>query len=311
MNWFNVFVISFLASTIRIACPVLLAALGENICERSGIFNVGLEGMVLVGAFTGYLMMVFTDNLILGLLGGVLAGALLALAHGYASISLGADQMVSGLAINIVAAGLTSYLNRVVFGVYLVPKPIQPMQSLKIPVLGDIPVIGKIFFDHIPLVYFSFLMVPIIYYFLFHTTLGLKLRSVGEHPLAADTLGVKVKHLRYGAVLFCGTMAGLGGTFLSLGNMNIFMDEMSAGRGFMALAAVIFGRWNPYGVMGAVLFFSAAEALASRFQTIGSGIPVEYLGMLPYLATVIALALIARKAGGPVALGKPYRREAT
>ena len=308
MDWFNLFFVAFLASTIRIACPILFAALGENISEKAGVLNVGLEGMIMAGAFTGYAMMFFTGNLLISLLGGILAGALCGLAHAFISITLKQNQMVSGLAINIIMIGLTSYLNRVLFGVYLVPKAITPMQSWKIPVLGDIPVIGTILFNHIPLVYISILLVPIIHVLLNYTSIGLKIRSVGEHPLAADTLGINLKRVRYYCVLFCGMMAGLGGTFLSLGNMNIFLDEMSAGRGYIALAAVIFGKWKPFGVLGAVLFFSGAEALSTRLQAVGSNIPVEYLGMLPYLATVIALAFTAKKGSGPAALGQPYWR---
>jgi len=308
MDWFNLFFVAFLASTIRIACPILFAALGENISEKAGVLNVGLEGMIMAGAFAGYATMFFTGNLLISLLGGILAGALCGLAHAFISITLKQNQMVSGLAINIIMIGLTSYLNRVLFGVYLVPKAITPMQSWKIPVLGDIPVIGTILFNHIPLVYISILLVPIIHVLLNYTSIGLKIRSVGEHPLAADTLGINLKRVRYYCVLFCGMMAGLGGTFLSLGNMNIFLDEMSAGRGYIALAAVIFGKWKPFGVLGAVLFFSGAEALLTRLQAVGSNIPVEYLGMLPYLATVIALAFTAKKGSGPAALGQPYWR---
>ena len=288
------------------ATPLLLASLGEIVSERSGVFNIGLEGMMLMGAFCGFLGLHLTDSLSIGILAGMAGGLFLALISAYLSVTLGVDQIVSGIALNIFAVGFTSSFYRIIFG--LTPPQVETsrMFPLGIPWLEDLPFIGPIFFNQVPLVYVAFALVPLLWFILFRTTIGLQVRSLGEHPLAADIAGVSVAQIRYLSVLLAGSFAGLGGAYLSLGPLNLFSDNMIAGRGFIALAVVIFGRLNPFGALGAALLFGAAEALQLRLQAMGLDIPYQILLMLPYVATVVVLVGLIGKTRLPAALGVPY-----
>jgi simple sugar transport system permease protein len=300
------FWVSFLFATIRMATPLLLASLGEIVSERSGVFNIGLEGMMLMGAFCGFLGLHVSGSLWFGLLAGIAGGVFLALISAYLSVTLGVDQIVSGIALNIFAVGFTSSFFRIIFGL----TPPQVEASRMVPLfpqfLQDIPLLGPVLFKQVPLVYFAFALVPILWFVLFRTTIGLQIRSVGEYPLAADIAGVHVVALRYISVLLAGLFAGLGGAYLSLGPLNLFSDNMIAGRGFIALAVVIFGRLNPFGALGAALLFGATEALQLRLQAMGLDIPYQILLMLPYVVTVVALVGLIGKTRLPAALGVPY-----
>ena len=302
----EVFWVSFLFATIRMATPLLLASMGEIVSERAGVFNIGLEGMMLMGAFCGFLGLHFTGSVWIGILAGMTGGALLALVSAYLNVTLGVDQIVSGIALNIFAVGFTSSFFRIIFGTNQPQVEASQMTPLEIPLLEDIPLFGPILFNQVPLVYVTFILVPVLWFVLFRTTIGLKIRSTGEHPLAADIAGVKVVAVRYMSVLFAGALAGLGGAYLALGALNLFNDNMIAGRGFIALAVVIFGRLNPFGALGAAFLFGAAEALQLRLQAMGLDVPYQILLMLPYVATVVAVVGLIGKTRLPAALGIPY-----
>lgn len=302
------FITGLLSATVRMAVPILLSALGETFSERAGVLNIGLEGIILIGAFTGFVGAYYTQNVLIGILCGIGIGFLMGLMIAYLSVTLGINQMVSGIAVNMLGAGITSFLYRMVFGVVTIPPRTPPLPVLPIPFLKDIPVLGEVFFRHNILVYITYLLIPLSMIVLYKTSFGLKVRSVGEHPRAADTVGVSVTKIRYSALCICGVLSGLAGTFLSLGQLNMFMDNMSSGRGFIALAAVIFGKWDPLGVVGASVIFALADALQLRLQSLGFAIPYQFLVMLPYVLTVLAL-IGARKGKGPAALGVAYSNE--
>ena len=255
----------FLRAAILIASPLILVALGELISEIAGVFNIGLEGMMLVGAFAGFWAGGELGNPWLAVLVGVLAGVLLAVIMAFASIQAGADQIVVGVALNILGAGLSAFA----FQKYSQNQPdlfIDRMPRLEIPGLKEIPVIGPALFSQIPLVYIALLMVPVVWVLFYKTTWGLRMRAAGELPEADETAGVSVRALRWQGVLIAGAFAGLGGAFLSIGLVGTFLDGMTAGRGFLALAAVIVGGWRPLGVAAAAALFGAADALQLRLQ---------------------------------------------
>ncbi len=303
------FLIGFLASAVRMSTSILLAALGEMFAERAGVINIGLEGTMLAGAFGAFIGAALFGDPWLGTVIGVSVGALLGLVHAFVSITLKVNQIVVGMAINIVSLGLTSYVNRVLFGLAFVPPQVKSFPIVPIPVLAQIPFLGPILFQQTLLVYVALLFVPLSWFVLFRTTLGLRLRAAGEHPRAADTVGINVIRVRYLAVLINGMLAGLAGAFLCLGQLNLFVDGLTAGRGFIALAAVIFGKWNPFGALSAALLFGAADALQFRLQAMNTQIPYRLLLMLPYVLTIVALIGVVGSVGAPAALGKPYDRK--
>jgi simple sugar transport system permease protein len=306
----DLFWIGLLAAAVRLATPILLAALGELIAERAGILNIGLEGMMLFGALGGFLGSQITGSPWTGVLAGIAAGCILALLFAYLTVTLSADQIICGIMVNLLALGVTGFLHRAIFGITKVIPSATPLSDWHIPILSDVPILGPILFQQNPLVYLALALVLICWFLFARTTWGLKIRSVGEFPQGADSVGVSVAKVRYAAVLACGALAGLGGAFLSLGQLNMFVEHMTAGRGFIALAVVIFGRWNPLGVLAASLLFGGAEALQFRLQALGFEMPFQFLAILPYALTVIALVSIAGRAVQPAALGLPYRREA-
>lgn len=301
--------VGFLASTIRLAVPLLFASLGEVFTQRSGILNLGLEGMVLVGAFVGFVGANASGNLWLGVLLGMLSGMIVALLVGVFDVTLGADQTIVGIMVVITVQGLVTYLNNLVFGGSYIPQRIAGFAPIRIPLLADIPVIGETFFAQNLLVYLAFLLVPLLAVVLYRTTWGLRLRGVGEDPLAADSMGVSVFRVRYLAVLFGGLMAGLSGAFLTLGYLGTYSDNISAGRGWIAIALVYFGQWNPYRVLAGALLFGGVNALQLRLQAQGADVPFQFMLMLPYLLTILVLIGISREGKGPAALCVPYRRE--
>jgi len=301
----------FFYATIRIATPILLAALGEVFLERSGVINLGMEGIMLMGALFGVIGASISGNTWIGLMTAMASGLIVALIFGLSVITLRSNQIVAGAAVNIVALGLTTFLNRVIFGIRPLPVQVNVLSPWPVPILSKIPVLGYIFFEQDPLVYLAYFVIIISTFILFRTTWGLKIRSVGEHPRAADTVGISVIKWRYICIMFNGIMCGIAGASLSLVQLNTFMDNMTSGRGFIAMAAVIFGRWNPIGTTLASLVFGGASALQLRLQAFEIGISNQILLMIPYLLTLIGVIIFRGQTATPKALAKPYAKEET
>lgn len=300
-----VMLIPLLTAGVRLASPLIFAALGGIFSERSGVINIGLEGMMIAGTFGAYLGAFLLQNPLGGVAGGVLAGALLGWLFAVLCIRFRADQVVLGTAVNIFALGLTSFFFRAMYRAGI-PASMPSFGKWPLPGLSNIPVVGEIFFNQVPLVYLAYVLVPLAALVLFRTTWGLKLRGVGEHPLAASTAGIHVLRVRYMAVILSGALAGLGGAFLSIGELSSYAEGLVAGRGFIALAAVIFGGWHPLRSAIACLLFGTADALQLRLQSMGLPIPYEFLLMFPYVLTLVTFVFFAGKASAPAALGKPY-----
>ena len=304
------FLVNLLAAGIGLAAPLLIAALGELYAERSGVLNIGIEGMMLSGAWGGFVATHFTKNLWIGLFAAIATGLLLALLNALLAITFKVNQVVSGIAINILTAGMTMYLYRVIFGIPLLPITIKPFQKISIPVLSQIPYLGNIFFNHNFMVYLAFLLAPVAYYILYKTSFGLEIRSVGEKPEVVDSAGLNVYRMRYTGMLISGAMAGLGGAFYSLAYLNVFTSNIISGRGFIAFSAVIFGGWRPVRIMVATLIFGIADALSTRILTTGiKVIPYELLLASPYVVTIIATLLLSRKSVAPASLSIPYEKK--
>jgi ABC-type uncharacterized transport system permease subunit len=317
--WLSFFTPDLFASAIRMATPLALAAIGGTICERSGVVNIALEGMMLVGAFFGVVVTLATGNVILGVFAAILAGVLLSAIHAFASVTLRMDQVVSGTALNILALGLTGFLMQVIYGhpgaTNGIAHKIVPVFNFPTGGTGVLATIwtwvDTIVFSYTPIVYLAIIIAIVAQWAMFRTRWGLHLRALGEHPRAADTVGVRVQAGRYVAVLISGALAGLAGANLTLEQVGVFSDNMTSGRGFIALAANIFGRWTPAGSYLASLLFGFAEALEIRMQSFQSAahIPVQFFLMLPYILVVIVLAGFMGRAVGPAAIGKPYEKE--
>ena len=295
------------AATLRMATPLLFTAVGGLFSERSGVVNIGLEGMMLIGAFTAVAVSYFTGSPWIGVLGALAAGSLMGFLHGVASIKYRANQVVSGTAINIFAGGLTVYLQRLIFKMAGVSEAVPRIVDVELPIISRIPWIGPVIGRQNPMVYLALLTVFAAHIVIFKTVWGLRLRSVGEHPGAADSVGINVYKTRYIAVTLSGALAGVGGAYLSVAHLSRFVEGMTAGRGFIALAAMIFGKWNPIGALGACLFFGYADAMQMRLQEIG--IPTQFVQMMPYVLTMIALIGFIGRAVAPKASGQPYVKE--
>lgn len=300
---------SFLASDIRTAMPILIAALGLVFSERAGIVNIGTEGLMLIGALFGVLGSYWTGSVVLGTLIAMVVTIIFSLIFAFFTITVKADQTVVGTAFNIFASGLTITLNRVIFGVSTSVPIIDVFDQVPIPLLSKIPVLGKALFNQSIPVYITFIAIPVLWFVLQKTNIGLKVRAVGEHPKACDTVGINVKRTRYMAVLFSGLMTGFAGAFVSMGQLSFFAEGMVAGRGFMALAACVFGNYTPVGAMFAALLFGAGESLSYRLQAANTGIPYQFLTMLPYVITVVAICMMIRRSNKPAASAVPYTRE--
>ncbi len=292
------------AGTLRFAAPLTLAALGGVISERSGVVNIAMEGMMLVGAFFAVLVAAATHDIVLATLASVVCGGLIAAVHGVASIHLRANQIVSGMAINLLALGLTSFLMFRFYATSGTPSDIPALPDIKIPVVNGIPFVGAVIGDLNIVVWLSILAVPITWWFLFRTRLGLRIRAVGEHPRAADTLGISVFGVRYLCVILSGLLSGLGGAYLALSVAHSFSDNMTSGAGFIALAAMIFGKWHPVGAFLACLLFGFGQSLGINLQ--GTGFPDQLVAATPYVLTVVALAGFVGRAIAPAADGVPY-----
>jgi ABC-type uncharacterized transport system permease subunit len=297
--------ILILASGVRLATPYLFAALGEMIGQRSGVLNLGVDGTMMLSAFTAFYVTFTTGSLALGLLTGILTGGLMGLIMAVVSVTMQAEQGISGIGLHLFGLGMSGLLFRLTLGAI---STVEGFKPLIIPILSDLPVIGPIFFQHNLLVYLAFVLVPVGWIVLFRTPLGLKIRAVGENPEAADTLGVSVAGIRYLCVTIGGMMSGLAGAYLSIGLNNMYVDNITNGMGWIAVALVYFGRWHPWGVLAGSLLFSVVNALQIWVQVRGIDIPYEFAVMMPYVLTIVALAFAVQRAQQPGALSKPYER---
>ena len=296
------------AAMLRYATPLIFAALGGMFSERSGVVNVGLEGMMLMGAFFGIMAADKLDSWILGLLVGILSGGLMALLHAIWSVHFRADQIISGFAINFLALGLTGYLFIDIYGQEGTPSDIPGIPNVHLAFLDGVPFFGDIFGNLNLMIWIAIVLVPLSWLVLFRTPLGLRIRAVGEHPRAADTVGIDVYKIRYGAVIASGMLAAAGGAYLSIGFVGSFNENMTAGRGFIALAAMIFGNWRPYGAAFACLLFGFSSALAQRLPEY-SGSAAVLFQALPYVLTLIAVAGVIGRSVAPAADGQPYKKQ--
>lgn len=306
MNITDIINIGLFTATIRMATPIALAAVGGMFSERVGVINIGLEGIMLTGAFTGVATSYYTRNPWLGVLASVFSGALIGLLHGFLTVTLKGNQIVSGTGINILAVGVTAFMCEVIWGSRGASESVPALNPISIPILKEIPILGDILGTHTPIVYLMFLIIFLSQILLFRTPFGLRLRAVGENPAAADTAGVDVTRIKYMGIILSCMLAGLSGAFLSLGNLNLFASGMSGGRGFIALAAMIFGRWMPYGTFGASILFGFTDALQIRLQSIGL-LPPQIILSIPYIITIIVLAGVVRKSTPPSDY-KPYEK---
>ena len=298
-------IVGILASSIRLATPYLYASIGEAFAQTSGVVNLGVDGIMLVGGFTGFYVALTTGNLWLGLLAAMIVGLLMGLLMSLISVTFKAEQGISGIGLYMFGLGLSALLFKVLVGTV---KTIDGFAPTRIPLLGNIPYLGDIFFNQSLLVYGAFLLVPIAWWVLDKTTLGLKIKAVGQNPAAADTLGVSVDRVRYFSVCLGAVLAGLAGASLSLSLVNLFQENLTAGQGFIAVALVYFGGWRPLGILGGALLFSTVNAFQLWMQVLGANIPSDVLVMLPYLLTIVALAVAVNRARQPAALNRPFER---
>jgi general nucleoside transport system permease protein len=298
-------IVGILVSAVRLATPYLYAAIGEAFSQTSGVVNLGVDGIMLVGGFTGFYVALVTGNLWLGLLAAMIAGLLMGLLMSVISVTLKAEQGISGIGLYMFGLGLSSLLFKELVGSV---KTIDGFSAVRIPLLGNIPFLGEIFFNQSLLVYGAFLLVPVAWWVLDKTTLGLKIKAVGQNPAAADSLGVSVDRVRYLSVCLGSTLAGLAGASLSLSLVNLFQENLTAGLGFIAVALVYFGGWRPLGILGGALLFSTVNALQLWMQVMGANIKSDVLIMLPYILTIVALAIAVNRVRQPAALNKPFER---
>jgi simple sugar transport system permease protein len=302
--------IAICLAAIASGTSILLPALGEALTERSGVQNLGVEGMMLMGALFGYIVDIVTGSIVLAFLVAMLAAMSLAVVHAFLSITLRANQIVSGLAVTLFGSGLTAFIGKPFVGA---TAPVV-LSRVPIPGLSQIPFVGQILFNQDPVVYGSFVLVPVVWYVIYRTRPGLNLRAIGESPATADAMGVGVDARRYLYTLIGGALAGIGGAYLSLGYTPTWVEGMTAGRGWIAVGLVVFGTWDPLRVMAGAYLFGFVDGFQLRAQGLGSTVPSFFLNMLPYLFTVIVVSLssgerLQRRLGIPRALGQPYWRE--
>jgi simple sugar transport system permease protein len=301
--------VSFLESAVRLGVPLALAAMGETITERSGVINIGLEGSIIAGALGGALAALAFGGAGAGVLAGAVAGLSVALVFAAFSVGLGTDQIITGTAVTIGGLGLTGAIYQARFGATGTALTLPTLAPAPVPGLSEIPWIGSALFGQAPTAYVAYALAPVLWYFLFRTAWGLELRAVGESPVAARAAGIRVVRVRFWATVFGGALAGVAGAHLALAHAGTFSENMSAGRGFIAIAVVVLGRWNPVLVLLAALFFGAASALQFFLQALGLDLPYQLLLALPYLLTLAALAGWVGRARAPAALAMPWDAE--
>lgn len=294
-----------MASAIRMSLPVLLAALGAIYSERSGIVNIGLEGMMIAGAFWGATAAYYAGP-IAGLAAAVAAGLMFAILHAIACVTFRVHQVVSGVALNTLAYGVTRFASTTIFKMATTTPGVPRLPAVSIPLLGLVPWLRPIVTDLSPVIILSFLLVPLTAFVIQHTVFGLRLRAAGENPLAADTLGVNVHMLRYTGVLISGALAGLAGGYLSIEHTGMYVEGMTQGSGFIGIAAMIFGNWQPAGALAASVLFGLAESLS--ISVVAKDVPYQFIKMIPYVLTIAVLAGAVRRATPPASLGTPYER---
>ena len=303
------FISGLIGATMRMATPIIFATLGEILAERAGVLNLGIEGIMLMGALIGFLFTFSSGSIWLGVFAAACVGMLLGLLMALLSVHLGLSQHVSGLGITLFATGLAMYIYRLHFGSPTVPPIIEPFKQVSLPLLSRIPLIGSALFTQYSLTYIAWLLVPAVSILLYKTKIGLKIRTVGENPVVADTVGVNVTLTRTLSLVAGGALMGIGGAFLTLAHQNMFLIDVIGGRGWVAIAMVIFGNWDPVkGTIGA-LIFGFLDGLQLRLQNVGLVIPFHVFLMVPYLLTIFALIGVSRRATVPAGLLKPYRRE--
>lgn len=299
----------FFQASMRLAIPIMLAAFGGIFSERAGVLNIALDGMMLAGSFVGFTIAVLSGDLWLGVVAGMAAGAALGLVLAFYTVTLSSNQVVVGVAINLLAVGATSFAYRAVFGMGAAQPRVSSFAPVAIPGLADIPILGPLFFHQGLLAYFALALTPVAWLVLSRSALGSRIAAVGEHPAAAETLGISVARTRTLCLAISGLLAGLGGAFLSLSATGVFLDNMTAGRGYIALAILILGRRGPFGALAAALVFGGADALQLRGQNLGIGLPYQFFLMLPYVLTIIVLVGFAGRVRAPAALGQPFQRD--
>ncbi len=305
-NIFSIAVIvGILTSAIRLAAPYLFASIGESFAQLSGVVNLGVDGIMLVGAYAAFFVALNTGNLWLGVLAALIVGLLMGLLMSVISVTLKAEQGISGIGLYMFGLGLSSLLFKVTIGTV---KTVNGFRPIKIPLLGDIPILGEILFQHNVLVYLAFLLVPAAWWVLEKTTWGLRIKAAGQNPAAADSLGVNVDRVRYVSVCLGAMLAGLAGASLSISLVNLFQENLTAGAGFIAVALVYFGGWRPVGILGGALLFSTVNAFQLWMQVLGVNIPSDVAVMLPYLLTIAALAVTMNRAHQPAGLNLPFER---
>ena len=297
--------IGILASGIRLATPYLYAAIGETLGQRSGVLNLGVEGQMLLGAFAAFYVAHTTGNLWLGMLAAVIVGALMGLAMAFVTVNLQAQQGISGIGFYLFGLGMSDLLFQKLLGTV---ETVQGFEKINIPILSDLPVLGPIFFSQNLLVYGAYLLVPVAWFIINKTTLGLKIRAVGENPEAADSLGVSVAGVRYFTITLGGILSGVAGASLSIALLNVFQQNMTSGLGFIAVALVYFGAWRPWGVLGGALIFSMVNSLQLWVQVLGIPIPSDIAVMMPYVLTIVVLVISVSRVRSPSALTKPFER---
>lgn len=298
-------IVGILSSGIRLATPYLYAGIGEMFGQRSGVLNLGVDGIMLLGAFAAFYTLITTGSLLYGLLAAMLVGGILGLLMAFISVTLQAEQGISGIGIYLFGLGMSDLLFQRTLGSV---QTVSGFPRVPIPLLSEIPYLGRIFFNHNVLVYGAYLLVPLAWFIINKTTIGLKIRAVGQNPEAADSLGVSVAAVRYFTVTFGGVMSGIAGASLSIALLNVFQQNLTAGLGFIAVALVYFGGWRPFGVLFGALIFSLVNALQVWVQVMGIPIPSDIAVMMPYVLTIVVLVLTVQRVRAPAALTKIYER---
>jgi len=294
-----------LNTMFTLATPLLFAALGETFSQRSGVVNLGVDGIMLMSAFGAFYVVLMNGSLVLGLLTGMLIGLAMGILMSFVSVTMKAEQGVSGIGLQIFGLGMSSLLFKVLVGTV---RTVRGFPRVRVPFLSDLPILGPIFFNSNILVYIAFALVPITWFVLERTTIGLMIKAVGQNPAAADSRGINVDLVRYGSVCFGAILAGMAGASISISTVNLFQDNLTAGQGFIAVALVYFGGWTPVGVMLGALLFSVANSLQLWMQVLGVNVPAGLANMLPYILTIVALTVSVTRGRAPAALNRPFLR---